>query len=104
MYYEWLHQGFNIFNTGLPIVFGGALDQDVSKEQALKNPRLYEDGRKGRFFTVPLFWSHVLGGRTRTHSLRNCCSHLGLPVSVAIAMGNLLAENQRGRLTWGPAQ
>ena len=102
MYYEWLHQGFNIFNTGLPIVFGGALDQDVSKEQALKHPRLYEDGRKGRFFTVPLFWSHVLGGAVHGLIVYAVVVHTwGYQSGVAIAMGSLIADGQMGSTDMG---
>ena len=92
MYYEWIHQGFNIFNTGLPIVFGAALDQDVKKERALTNPRLYEDGRLGVFFTVKMFWWHILEGIIHGAIVYTVVMHtLGYSTGAAIAMGSSIA-------------
>ena len=74
----------------MPIVFGAALDQDVKKERALTNPRLYEDGRLGVFFTVKMFWWHILEGIIHGAIVYTVVVHtLGYSTGAAIAMGSL---------------
>lgn len=104
MYYEWIHQGFNVFNTGLPIVFGAALDQDVNKKSALQNPRLYEDGRLGVFFTVKTFWWHVLEGVIHGAIVYSVIMHtLGYSSGAAVAMGSSIATGTSGTTELGSA-
>ena len=104
MYYEWIHQGFNIFNTGLPIVFGAALDQDVDKKSALSNPKLYEDGRLGVFFTVKTFWWHILEGVVHGAIVYATVIHtLGYSGGGALAMGGAIATGVSATTELGSA-
>lgn len=43
MYDSWVYSGFN-FALGLPIIFFGIMDQDVSYEYAMANPQVYSTG------------------------------------------------------------
>lgn len=45
LYDSWLGSGWNVIWTFLPIIFLGALDQDIPAETALANPKLYAVGR-----------------------------------------------------------
>ena len=45
LYDSWLGSGWNVIWTFLPIIFLGALDQDVPEETALAHPQLYAVGR-----------------------------------------------------------
>ena len=104
MYYEWIHQGFNIINTGLPIVFGAALDQDVDKKSALSNPKLYEDGRLGVFFTVKAFWWHILEGVLHGAIVYATVIHtLGYSGGGALAMGGAIATGATATTELGSA-
>ena len=40
MYDSWVYSGFN-FALGLPIVFFGIMDRDVSYEYAMANPKVF---------------------------------------------------------------
>eukprot|EP00505_MAST-04D_sp_SCG-Rhode-Island_P003189 Stramenopile-MAST_4_protein_3189 len=104
MYYEWLHQGYNIFNTGLPVLLGSALDQDVSRKEAMQNPRLYEDGRKGRFFTVGQFWWHIFEGFLHALIVYAIIVHSwGYSQGIAINMGAWVVEGASGSISLGLA-
>jgi hypothetical protein len=39
MYESWVYSGFNII-LGLPIIFYGILDRDISADFAMKNPQV----------------------------------------------------------------
>ena len=76
MYYEWIHQGFNIFNTGLPIVFGAALDQDVDKEVCAEQSKALRGRSPGRIFHGQgVLVAHPRGCRPRSHRLRHGHPH-----------------------------
>ena len=52
-------QCFNLFYTGMPVVFFAILDQDVSARSAGTVPQLYRTGIVGRLFNSRVFWSWV---------------------------------------------
>lgn len=51
LYESWVYTGFN-FMLGLPIIFYGILDRDISAEFALKYPQTYSTGRNNTALVV----------------------------------------------------
>jgi len=48
--------------TSIPVLFLGALDQDVSAKASLLYPSLYKRGIAGLEYTKPIFWAFILDG------------------------------------------
>lgn len=51
LYESWVYTGFN-FILGLPIIFFGILDRDLSPEFALQHPQVYSTGRTNVLLNV----------------------------------------------------
>ena len=52
MYESWIYSGFN-FILGLPIIFFGIMDKDISAEFACSHPQVYSTGRTNALLNVP---------------------------------------------------
>jgi len=50
-YESWVYTSFN-FVLGLPIIFFGIMDRDLTDEFVLKHPQVYSTGRKNVYLTV----------------------------------------------------
>lgn len=63
LYESWIYSGFN-FILGLPIVFFGILDRDLSEEFVLAHPEVYQTGRTDsllNFHAIGLWiWNAIL--------------------------------------------
>lgn len=55
LYNEQMYFNFDIIFTLLPILFYAILDKEFSKENLIKNPKLYEDGPNKKLFNSKLF-------------------------------------------------
>eukprot|EP01041_Mallomonas_annulata_P002854 gene2854-5613_t len=62
-YNSWIYSAFN-FTLGLPIIFYGILNQDISAEFALANPEVYSTGRNMTILNTPAvamwIWNAIL--------------------------------------------
>ena len=51
IYESWVYSSFNIV-LGLPIIFFGFMDRDVSEETVLRYPQMYSTGRKNAYLDI----------------------------------------------------
>merc|ERR1712216_726675 len=59
LYSDIMYQAYNIFFTGLPIIFWGALDRDISREKCFESPELYRLGRENFYLNKKRFFECV---------------------------------------------
>jgi len=59
LYADIMYQAYNVLFTGLPIVFWGALDRDISRKQCFENPDLYRLGRENFYLNKKRFFECV---------------------------------------------
>jgi magnesium-transporting ATPase (P-type) len=57
IYDSFLYNSYNIFFTGLPIMWYACYDQEYDKKSYLSNPALYEIGLKDTCFNPIIFWT-----------------------------------------------
>lgn len=56
---DWLPMLYNSLWTSLTCLFAYALERDVTYEETLKHPQLYEAGQKKEYFSYVIFWKWV---------------------------------------------
>jgi len=56
IYDTYLYQCYNIFFTGMPIIYFAVFDWEYPKEYFLKRPKLYMIGLEDVFFNPTVFW------------------------------------------------
>lgn len=59
IYESWVYTSFN-FVLGLPIIFYGILDRDISDNFAMKNPQVYSTGTDNVYLTPTVIGSWIL--------------------------------------------
>lgn len=59
MYESWIYSGFN-FILGLPIIFFGILDKDISAEFACDHPQVHSTGRTNALLNVPSIFQWIV--------------------------------------------
>lgn len=57
LYDGWSIAIFNVFFTGLPVIFLGIFDQDVHRDIVFHQPHLYKTGQEGKNFNWRSLWS-----------------------------------------------
>jgi magnesium-transporting ATPase (P-type) len=62
MYNEILYQCYNIFFTGIPILYFAIFDFEFEKEEFETNHKLYSIGFKNLHFSKGVFWSWIIYG------------------------------------------
>jgi len=58
-YETWVYSGFNLI-LGLPIIFYGILDRDLSDEFVVQNPQVYVTGRQNRYLSTRAIGKWIL--------------------------------------------
>ena len=54
-YDQFMYQSFNVFYTGVPVVWFAVYDWEFSKQIFLDNPHLYKIGPKNKCFSSFIF-------------------------------------------------
>ena len=60
-YESWIYSSFNLV-LGLPIIFYGIQDRDLSEEFCLKYPQTYSTGRDNSYLNIPYIASWIFNG------------------------------------------
>ena len=58
-YETWIYSGFNLV-LGLPIIFFGILDRDLSDDFVMKNPQVYATGQGNKYLSTPAIAMWIL--------------------------------------------
>jgi magnesium-transporting ATPase (P-type) len=51
-----LYNSFNLFFTAMPIIWFAVFDWEHSKDEFLRNPKLYKIGLNDVYFNTWVFW------------------------------------------------